>query len=122
MNNFSAEMIEKAKTAKNAEELLALAKENNVEMTADEATIYFAQLNPKSGELGDDDLSAVAGGGCTIREVGQKVQITSGESCPNCGSTIGTTRMGTPYGGPEIYCDNCGTLMGYTRQCKYVEL
>ena len=37
MKNFNAEMIEKAKAAKSAEELLAFAKENNVEMTADEA-------------------------------------------------------------------------------------
>ena len=66
MKNLKPEMIEKAKAAKSAEELLALAKENNVEMTADEAKSYFAQLNPKSGELDDDDLDAVAGGagGC----------------------------------------------------------
>ena len=57
-------MIEKAKAAKSAEELLALAKEYNIEMTADEAKIYYAQLNPKSGELDDDDLDAVAGGAC----------------------------------------------------------
>ena len=66
MKNLTPEMIEKAKVAKSAEGLLALAKENNVEMTADEAKTYFAQLNPKSGELDDDDLDAVAGGagGC----------------------------------------------------------
>ena len=66
MKNFNAEMIEKAKTVKSADELLELAKASNVEMTADEAATYFAQLNPKSGELDDDDLDAVAGGagGC----------------------------------------------------------
>ena len=66
MKNLTPEMIEKAKVAKSAEELLALAKENNVEMSADEAATYFAQLSPKSGELDDDDLDAVAGGagGC----------------------------------------------------------
>ena len=67
MKNLTPEMIEKAKTAKSAEELLALAKDNGVEMTEDEAKTYFAQLNPKSGELDDDDLDAVAGGasGCS---------------------------------------------------------
>ena len=66
MKNFNAEMIEKAKTAKSAEELLEIAKANGVEMTEDEAATYFAQLNPKSGELDYDDLDAVAGGagGC----------------------------------------------------------
>ena len=62
MKNLKPEMIEKAKAAKTAEELLEIAKANGVEMTADEAAAYFAQLNPKSGELDDDDLDAVAGG------------------------------------------------------------
>ena len=43
-------MIEKAKAAKSAEELWALAKESGVEITADEAATYFAQFKPKSGE------------------------------------------------------------------------
>ena len=66
MKNLTSEMIEKAKAAKTAEELLELAKANGVEMTADEAATYFAQLNPTSGELSDDDLDNVAGGagGC----------------------------------------------------------
>ena len=64
MKNFNTEMIEKAKAAKNVEELLALAKANNIDMTADEAATCFAQLNPKSGELDDDELDNVSGGGC----------------------------------------------------------
>ena len=64
MHNISPNLIEKAKTAKSAEELLEIAKANGVEMTEDEAATYFAQLNPKSGELSDDDLDNVAGGGC----------------------------------------------------------
>jgi len=62
MININAEMIEKAKVAKTAEELLEIAKANGVEMTADEAATYFAQLNPKSGELDDDELVNVSGG------------------------------------------------------------
>lgn len=65
MNNFTAEQIEQAKRAGNAEELLALAKENGVEMTAEEASVYFTQLHPESGELPDDELENVAGGGCS---------------------------------------------------------
>ena len=70
MMNFNAEMIEKAKAAKSAEELITLAKDNGVEMTADEAATYFAQLNPKSGELSDDDLDNVAGGACQSNSSG----------------------------------------------------
>lgn len=62
MKNFTPEMIEKAKAAKTAEELMALAKENEIEMTEDEAKAYVAQLNPVSGELADDELDNVAGG------------------------------------------------------------
>lgn len=62
MTNFSPELFEKAKAAKNAEELLALAKANNVEITAEEANTYFNQLNPASGELSDDELDNVSGG------------------------------------------------------------
>ena len=96
MKNLKPEMIEKAKAAKSAEELLALAKENNVEMTADEAKTYFAQLNPKSGELDDDDLDNVAGGagGCqTYEDQGltgaRKVRVISADRCPICDGNIG---------------------------------
>ena len=64
MADFNAEMIQKAKGAKTAEELLEIAKENGVDMTADEAKTYFAQLNPESGALSNDELDCVSGGGC----------------------------------------------------------
>ena len=41
MKNLTTELIAKAKTAKSAEELLALAKDNNVELTEEEAKTYF---------------------------------------------------------------------------------
>ena len=62
MKNLTPEMIEKAKVAKSAEELLEIAKANGIELTADEAATYFAQLNPKSGELDEDLLVNVSGG------------------------------------------------------------
>ena len=51
------EMIAKAKEARSVEELITLAKANNVELTEEEAKAYFAQLNPKSGALDDDELA-----------------------------------------------------------------
>lgn len=59
------EWIEKAKTAKSVEELLAIAGENEVVLALDEAKTYFEQLNPKCGELDDDELDNVSGGGCS---------------------------------------------------------
>ena len=64
MTNFTPEMIEKAKTAASPEELLDLAKANGVDLSADEAAAYFTQLSPRQGELSDDELDCVAGGGC----------------------------------------------------------
>ena len=58
---YSKELIEKAKTAKTAEELLAMAKAENIELSAEEAEKSFAELN-KTGELSDEELNNVAGG------------------------------------------------------------
>ncbi|MGN1099253.1 MAG: hypothetical protein ACI4S9_02825 [Christensenellales bacterium] len=57
----SKELLEKAKTAKSAKELLALAKAENIELTAEEAAKYFAELNT-TGELSDEELDNVSGG------------------------------------------------------------
>ena len=43
---------------------MTLAKENGVEITKEEADTYFRQLHPTSGELSDEELDNVAGGGC----------------------------------------------------------
>ncbi len=56
-------LLEKAKDAKSAEELFSLAKENGIELTEEEAKTYFAQINSKKGELTDDELDNVSGGG-----------------------------------------------------------
>ena len=115
MKNFNAEMIENAKTAKSAEELIELAKAGGVKMTADEAAIYFAQLNPESGELSDDELDAVAGGGCGNSEelknrptLHARVRILTGQSCPNCRSKEGKYKPPFFLAGEHILCD-CDT-------------
>ena len=80
---FNSELFEKAKEAKSAEELLSLAKENGVELTKEEAQEYFAQLN-KSGELSDEELDNVAGGGCQTSVGGESYTVvTSGKRCFN---------------------------------------
>ena len=120
MKNLTSEMIEKAKATKSAEELLELAKANGVEMTADEAKTYFAQLNPKSGELNDDDLDLVSGGvevhsPCLDKleqnmylnigtdkgdaKFGAMVRLNTGETCPHCGTSVGIIGAGLMGGG-----------------------
>ena len=61
MMRFTNEMIEKAKTAKTAEELLEMAKAENINFTAEEAAQALAKMN-KNGELSDEELDNVAGG------------------------------------------------------------
>lgn len=71
------EMLEKTKTARTSEELLELAKAENIEMTADEAAKAFAELH-KTGELSDDELDNVAGG-CSKYESGDSAKFSVGQ-------------------------------------------
>ena len=80
MENFTSEMIEKAKSAKTVEELLEMAKGAEIELSAEDAQNYFEMLNPKSGELSDDELDNVAGGGCKSKKSG-RVVVTCGCKC-----------------------------------------
>ena len=57
---LSHEIVEKIKSAGSPDEVLAIAKECNVEMTPDEAKSYFEQIN--SHELDEDLLVNVSGG------------------------------------------------------------
>ena len=75
-------LLEKAKNAKTVEELVAVAKENGVELTAEEAKTYFANLNAKEGELSDDELDNVSGGGkCGTIYKDNRPVVTVGNTC-----------------------------------------
>ena len=74
---MNQELVNKARKAESVEELLALAKENGIELTNEQAKEYFAQLNPTKGELSDDELDAVAGGGCETKVDGKKYTVVT---------------------------------------------
>ena len=79
---LTREMMEKAKTAKSMQELLEMAKAENIELSAEEAEKAFEKLN-KSGELSDDELDNVSAGcyesGDTPKfSVGQHVGVCAG--------------------------------------------
>ena len=97
---MNEEMIAKAKEAKSVEELIALAKENGVELTEEDAKMYFEQLNAKKGELSDDELDAVAGGGCETKVDGKKYTVVT------CGCKCFTgqylSNIKYHYGAPEL--------------------
>ena len=138
MTNFSEELLEKAKQTKSVEELLALAGENNMEMTEDEAKAYFAKLNSAPGELSDEELDNVAGGGCGggeggLREedlpAGTHVTLSGVNRCWNIPDTdnrvieIGKVRDGcnatyfkvsnfnVRYESVRLRCPDCGRLL-----------
>ena len=87
--NISKELLKKAKTAKSAEELLEMAKAENIEISAEQAAKALAELH-KAGELSDEELDNVAGG-CSkyspsgaaenkedvvfLYEIGQEVEV-----------------------------------------------
>ncbi len=130
-NKITPELIGKAKQAKTPEELIDIAKINNVELTAEEAKAYFNQLN-KTGELNDDELNDVAGGGCgSITEppkfnVGDHVLEAGSFTCGTkhwdwrgaqrvvtvCDSTyLEVTNVGMAGGTRRVYdvkCPKCG--------------
>ena len=60
---MNEEMLAKLQKAKTVEEIIAIAKEYGKEVTAEKAQELLNQLGGAEGELSDDALEAVAGGG-----------------------------------------------------------
>ncbi len=100
-------MIEKAKEAKSAQELIALAKENGTELSAEEADVYFAQLH-KTGELEDDELDSVSGGGCGgyasvsidghyYKLINDRTDSCGRFTCRACGGGLGNHAAGCDF-------------------------
>ena len=128
---FSAEQIAKAQHAKSVEELLALAKEEKIALTPEEAQMYFAQLVAPSGELDDDELDAVSGGGCGGSSAseepadygfpnGQHV-YSPNDICSKCSESgfynpcrnFSLEWMDYPGGNYQLRCKICGGVTHY---------
>ncbi len=62
MMEFNEKMIALARTAKTPAELRALAEENQIALSEEQARDYFDKLN-QAGALSDEELNNVAGGG-----------------------------------------------------------
>ena len=91
---MNKELLEKAKEAKTPDELMSLAKENGIELTAESAASYFERLNSKTGELSDSELDNVSGG-CGGGYVAGRPhpQFAVGESVLYIHSWLGATRI-----------------------------
>ena len=71
---MNREFIEKAQAAKSPEELAALARENNIELTEEQAKEYYDRLHSGS-ELVDDELDMVAGGCSELKDSPKQSEI-----------------------------------------------
>ena len=109
MKNFTPEMIELAKSAKSAEDLLEMARKNGMDVTEEEAMTYFGQIHPKSGELDDDDLDNVAGGACYNKDGYRKI-VTTGQKCDLFDCGCGAFRS-VKFDLSANQCDNCGKIV-----------
>ncbi len=115
------ELLEKAKQANSPEELLALAKENDYDLDEEGAKAYFEQLH-KTGELSDDELDNVAGGGCYN---GDRLVVTLYNQCyewvcKKCGRGMPKRVYKTIFMSFDHDCLN-GTIKmnNICKDCKY---
>ena len=65
-NELTKEQIEKAMQCKTAEELMALAKSEGMDITREEAEAYLAEMDDV--ELDEKTLSKAAGGICYMED------------------------------------------------------
>ena len=118
------EVLEKGKAAKNPEELKAMAANEGWQMTDEEAASYFEELKEltgekKTGELSDDELDNVSGGGC-LRDVPGEYESCSNYKC-TCGNELkkgGFIRTRADDGCIKWCCPKCHQVV-YCRNCKH---
>ena len=108
------EIFEKARKAKNIEELHALAKENGIELTEESVKAYYDKMH-RTGELADEELDNVAGGQCKNGDKYVVIATTTCEQwkCPDCGGhcydSIFVSYLHDCKNGKTkpAYCSNC---------------
>ena len=110
---MTEEMMRKAKEAKSVEELIALAKDNGIELSKEKAEEVYGKLHC-NGEMSEDEIDIVSGGGCG-KESTPSFQGTwvSGyelsSSCPVCHNNC-WAETGFVGNGPRNYqCMVCYT-------------
>ena len=77
---LTSKMKSVAMQAKSVEELLKLAEAYGYEISKEEAEEIYAELN-QAGELSDEELENVTGGGCYSTNKHGYLIVTSGNRC-----------------------------------------
>ena len=110
---LNKELLAKAKNAKTPEELIALAKENGTEMTEESAEAYYNLLHPQNGEVSDDELDNVSGGGC---HNGGKLVVSVMHYCDEWRCKDDGSQC--DIDGILVNCNTC-RVAAYCFSCKY---
>lgn len=76
MENFTKEQLEKVKSAKSKEEILSYAKEQGFDISDSEAGKIYEYFN-SHGELSEDELNSISGGGCNDGGATPKFAVNS---------------------------------------------
>ena len=101
---FTEEQMKKMNAAKSAEELIALAKAEGIEVSEEEIKAQFAAMHTE-GEIADDELDNVAGG-CGEHEIVTHTMCENAR-CSKYGS--GSILQGDHR--ESIRCPECGREM-----------
>lgn len=118
-NLITPKLMELAVRAGSIEELMRLAKENDVELAEADAAVYFEKLQGEkavpNGEISDDELDNVSGGACGSRE--ESGPNDSSAVIPPCREYVfnGDIEHKRKYG---IACENCQLKMTCDRKME----
>ena len=118
---MNQKLIEKAKTAKTAAELMKMAREEGVELSEAESQKYFEQLHGDSQELSDEELANVSGGSCysTGTLAKEYRQVSQDSTCGNY-FTDGWSVFSS--GSDEKTCLNCSHATTSTTNVYFCKL
>ncbi len=94
-------LLKKVKNAKSVDELIAFASKEGITLSQKDADKYFNSLIRK-GEMSDDELDCVSGGGC-----GEKTK------CPACGIGEPKWYQNRKTGDIKIGCTKCPVELDY---------
>ena len=107
---LTSKMKRVAMQAKSVEELLKLAEAYGYEISKEEAEEIYAELN-QAGELSDEELENVTGGGCYSTDKHGMLIVTFGNSCKlfeRNGGRSGSTCTSCRWAFIDGYIAYCG--------------
>ena len=117
MSNYTPQQLEAAKAAKSPEELVAMAKSEGVELTHEQAEGF---INQRQGELADEELDNVAGGGC-YNDGWLVVTVGTIKSCFECKQCGGSNTFPGSFETPFHQCKGKhNSVNACCNTCKWI--